>query len=41
LFSFGSIGGCLEIKLVKPTKVVSRTPNEGCFDQFRPFQAEA
>jgi len=35
------MGGFLEIKLVKPTKVVSRTPNEGCLNQFRSAQAEA
>jgi len=29
------MGGWLVRKLVKQTKIVSRTPNEGCFGQFR------
>jgi hypothetical protein len=41
LFSFGSIGGYLEIKLVKPTKVFSRTPDEASVDQFLATQTEA
>src|SRR5207302_7436936 len=41
LFSFGSMGGYLEIKLVKPTKVFSRTPDEASVDEFLPAQAQA
>jgi len=35
------MGGFLEIKLVKPTKVVSRPTNEGAFHQFLVSQAKA
>jgi hypothetical protein len=35
------MGGYLEIKLVKPSKVVSRTPNKGSFGQIRLPKAQA
>jgi hypothetical protein len=35
------MGGFLEIKLVKPTKVFSRPPDYGFLRQFLPSQAEA
>jgi hypothetical protein len=35
------MGGLLVRKLVKQTKIVSRTPNERCFDQFWLPQTEA
>jgi hypothetical protein len=35
------MGGFLEIKLVNPTKIVSRTANEGCLDQFWLSQTQA
>jgi hypothetical protein len=41
LFSLGSMGGLLPRKLVKQTKVVSRTPNEIGFNQFRLAQTKA
>ena len=41
LFSFGNIGGLLVRKLVKQTKIVSRTPNKSGFDQFWLSEAEA
>src|ERR1700751_4841512 len=41
LFSFGSMGGYLEIKLVKPTKVLSRAPNKAGVDQFLSAQVQA
>jgi hypothetical protein len=37
----GGMGGFLEIKLVKPTKVVSLTPNEGCLNQSCPRQSQS
>src|ERR1019366_9485038 len=39
--SFGNIGGSLVIKLVKPTKVFSRSPDHGFLRQFLTPQAEA
>jgi hypothetical protein len=41
LFSLGSIGGLLVSKLVKPTKVISRTPDEGSVDKILSAQAKA
>src|SRR5205807_1421162 len=35
------MGGYLEIKLVKPTKVLSRTPDKAGVDQFLSAQAQA
>jgi hypothetical protein len=35
------MGGFLEIKLVNPTKIVSRTSKERCFGQFLLSQTEA
>jgi hypothetical protein len=35
------MGGFLEIKLVKPTKVLSRTPDKAGVDQFLSIQAQA
>jgi len=39
--SFGSMGGYLEIKLVKLTKVFSRTPDEAGVDEFLSAQVQA
>src|SRR5579864_7493065 len=41
LFSFGSMGGYLEIKLVKPTKVFSGTPDEASVNEFLSAQAQS
>jgi len=35
------MGGYLEIKLVKPTKVFSRTPDQASVDEFLSAQAQA
>src|SRR6201987_514480 len=41
LFSFGNIGGLLVRKLVKQTKIVSRTTDQSGIDHFRLSQTEA
>src|SRR5437868_14127109 len=41
LFSFGSMGGLLVRKLVKQTKIVSRTAHQSGIDHFLLSQAEA